>query len=476
MKSAPFLLTIIASYTAVPVPLRAQESYNVVVPPVESFRETFADNARGWPMHKSDTGMMAVTDGAYIHKAIMKETLTAKAAGADIRPQSNYYKLRVETKAMEGSGYYGLAFGIGNKANLNAFLINERGDYMVVERKDGVDKTLLSGKSAKINTGKGAVNVLSVETEKGYLGYQVSYCVNGSNVEIPTAAEQAIADAAKKATENKDETPTISDADFGAMLAGSLKPVGMGIGMLTKPGAMVAYDNMQLQVMANKGDITMHKNSWKFDRADAVYLKKSLLAEEEARLAERAQGDQKRAADAMAKAQKEIAALSTAQRTPPGAGGKTFSPDAAAVAWLRDILFQIENSDPFGFYQEKQQNSKSDNMTQYTIQHKLPGITGNAIGEIEKGKSATLMILLGRGLTEAQARDQAGQQLVNLCAAAGATTCQYLEADKTDPKLHMVRVYTGGKSILSGRSTSAVVIPRLDDNGTWNLRMYMKAE
>lgn len=473
MKIPAILLAALACQS-LSVTCTAQESYNLILTPKEVFSETFTDNSLRWPTYKSDTAVMQVQDGFYYHNAILLDVLTPKSANANLQRSANYYKLRVETKLLEGTGFYGLAFGIKNRMNQNLFLIDGTGNFNIREVVDGKIKTEVKGKSPKINTGKSATNILSIETEQGILGFHVSYLVNGSNIRALTNTEQAIADEAAKTAPKKELRFT--DEDMADLVIHSLEPKGSGIGIITKPGTTVGYDNLKLWTLPNQGDIIMYKNNWKFDRADAVYLKKPLLAEEQKMLADREQAAKKRLVEKEEKAKKEIAALTTAQLTPPGANGKKYTPNVAAAVWLHDILFQISNSYPFGFYTEKEKSSVNGTTTEYRLQHGLPGIAAPAIAVVEGNKSASLFLVLGNNLTEAEAKELQAQQLVNLCAAAGAGTCQYLRVEKDETVLSMVGVHAGGKDFLSGRRTVPVLIPDKNADGTWRVRLYIKAE
>lgn len=455
--------------------LFAQAYLDIKVPVQQVFKETFTDNAGNWPQHKSDTAEILLTQQGYLQRASLIDIFLPRPAKADLRKSTNYYNLRVETTSIENSAaFFGMAFGIKNKGNYHAFLINGLGEFVIREVKEGKVKDFVKEKSEKINTGKGAKNILGIETSLGFLGYVVNYFVNGSNIQARTAVEQQMEEAKKK---NNDNSAADIEKEINAMQAASLDALGAGLGFLTLKTAAVLYDNFDLQIIANEGDLKMYNNQWQPNISDISYLKKPLQKELIDAQNNYANNLKKSAADKLALATKAVAEMAADKLIPPGADGKKFTPDVQAVIWLKTIIFDVGYDDPLFFNPEKNLISDDGNVRKYEVRQRLPNIRFIPTVTVDtKGKSAMLVMILGEKLSEADLRNLLGQYLVNLYAAAGPAVAKYLDPKPADKDLHTIGVSTGGKSIISDRSTVLALSPTKNTDGSWELKLIISAK
>jgi hypothetical protein len=485
-KSIIFLLLLKSSC------IFSQERLNEIVNPEISFLEDFSNNAKNWPQGENDSVGLKIFNEAYYTLAAKNNfILPKKLNSTSLSSERNLWRLSAEITYVDGKSFFGLLFGSFDSRITYAFMINGGGNFMVLKSEGAKNTILTQGKSAKINIGKGAVNILSIQTDNNYVyNYSdIRYYVNGSDVELSTKAEQDIIDAsvAEKKKKNKEYDSslelTLEDLENmqKSIVLHSLDPENYGtvkIGIITTRGAAANFDNIKLETKPNKGRIITYNNKWESDSYFTKYLAKDIAAEEQVEKAAQQNKKIKEAEAALNKARSTIARLSNKQLHPYGANIPAAVPDEKAVAWLQKFIPSFEGivGRPLDYYPEKNMVANDDSSETYNVKHYLPGVDASIKAVINtKTKKANCVIPLAKGLTTKEAIALCTNYLANMAAAFEVIGKEYHEPTNVPVSSEIPRplLINSGTSFIINGFTSARIDPRKDKQGTWYVVLYL---
>ena len=483
---------IIALLIANSIAAFSQDRLNEIVKTETAFIENFSSNYRNWPQSENDSVGLKVINEVYYTMASKTNILLPRRVSANLSSKRNLWRLSAEVTYADGNSYFGLLFGSFDSKITYAFMINGGGNYVILQIEGSKNSVLKQGKSAKINTGKNAINILSVETDNDYYYNfpNTQFLVNGREVDQPTKAEQTKLDAAA-AEKNKDAKDaykkfTIEDMeemskDFALR---RIDPENFGdgkIGIITTRGAAANFDNLWLETKPNKGRTVMYNNKWSKDPYFFKYLAKDIAAEEQVK---RQEQQNKKLADTesdLKKAKAAIARLPASLLHPFGNTVAAAVPNEKAVVWLQRFVIEMQGyvGNPLYTYPEKDLLKKEDSTEIYTVKHYLPAVNFSAqivIGT--KTKKAKCVIQLASDVSTENATTLCSNYLANMAAAFDKTSNVYIDNDNaTGGKIIPRTLYISeGKNTIIKSYVIAKVEPLPNKQGGWDVLLVLFGE
>ena len=465
----------------------SQEKFNVIVDPVTNFSENFSSNYKNWPQAENESVGLKIIDGEFHLMAGKSNIILPQKINASLSNKNRLWRLSAEVTYIDGKSSFGIFFGTIDSPNTYAYMINGMGDYFILKINGGQNKVLAQGKSSKINIGKGAKNILSIETDNDYL-YNYPYTcfnINGSNVRrITKAEEKAIEDKKPKEADGTTAIVQFTKKDIDDMMkdleVSRIDPeVGSNgkIGLILSAGVAAKYDNIMLETKPNRGRMIMYNNKWAYNPEFSKYLAKNIALEEETERAEVLSRKLKSEAEDLNRDKAAIAKLTDKQLHPYGNAVAAAKPDIKAVAWLRKIILQM--SSPLGLlftYSEKELISKTDSSEQYKIKHNLPNINSTAAIDINiKKQKGFCAITLAKGISTEAATILCSNYLANLAAAFDVAGNEYYEPQNTAENKDIPRtlLINGSKNYLSSKYVAGLLDVVKDGDGTWKIVLYL---
>jgi hypothetical protein len=404
----------------------SQKILDQVVDAETIYNEDFKTTGN-WPQKRDDTSTAFTKEGVYYTLAVLKNINVLDKVGRSLANEKNFWQLNTVVQYSDGSGFYGLSFGASDDTKIWSFVINAMGEYGIIERNGKEVKILKQGKSQKINTGKGAINILTVQTDDDYIynNAGIRFFVNGSNIEGLTKEEEAI----EKVTREKNKADMQNDATLH-----SINPKGYGgngkVGILVMRGAAANFANIWLKIKQNKGGKIMYKNRWGYDASLCKYLPKNIALEEEEARNKAKIKEGKKEDEYLSATKKSIENLSKKILHPYGENFDAAIPNEQTVLWIKKLLdnFQFDVGNPLYFYPEKEERKTTDSSNFYIIKHYLPNIDYGAEAFVNtKSKNAQLSIVLGEGLPKNEAIKLSSNYLANVAAAFDIADANYSE-------------------------------------------------
>ncbi|MGF2413118.1 MAG: hypothetical protein ACQUYJ_12380 [Ferruginibacter sp.] len=456
----------------------AQEKFNEIVKPEIYFLEDFSSNTKNWPLVVNDSVGFKIVNGVYNTMAAKTNIVLPKKISTSLSNKRNLWRLSAEVTYVDGTSFFGLLFGSFDSQTMYTYMINGGGNFVIVQTKGKETTVLKQGKSSKINIGKGAVNIISIETDNNdlYNYADIRFYVNGSNVEASTKAE-----AEKNVDKPVEFTMKEIDAMQKDMVLHSIDPENFGdgkIGIIVTRGAAANFDNIKLETKPNKGRMIMYKNKWGYDPYFSKYLAKDIAADDQSARSEVINRKIKKSEEDLNKAKVAITRLSKKLLQPYGNAVAAAKPDEKAVAWLYDFVINLEGvvGGPLYAYPEKDLISKTDSTETYAVRHYLPGVItpGKVLINSKKNKS-TCLIPLAKGLSTAEATTLSSNYLATIAAALGVNDNEYYEPVNKPVSTDIPRslCINGSKSFISNRYVAAILDVKKDTDGTWGITMNL---
>jgi hypothetical protein len=391
----------------------------------------------------------------YYHVARATNIIAIQNPYVSLFNKNNYWKYTVETTYNEGGGLFGLAYGVKDAKNYNLFLINGNSDFMIVSIVEGKSEILLKGNSEKINKGKGAKNILTIQNDQNkYVNYKVNYYVNGSDVTLKTDKEESL--VPKKTDDKKYVIDLVNDPLFNKSHGLDFANAS-SIGLFSAKGSSVAFDNIILKTKPNKGRMIMMNNTWADNEEEKKYLNPIIKNQEKEHTQKYNATIQRRIDSVYNSTKAEIANLSLKDK-------KRVVAEVEAVVWLKDVLFNISTN--FTFYYKMELITEKPGEKVYKIKHSLPNMDGPAQYIGKSAGEGVVNVLLGKNLDELQAKKLVDQYISNLLASN--VNAKFLDGEPANKDLHFVGVGYG-RDFISNYNKIAYLLPKKNDSGNWDV-------